>query len=126
VKEEGSMKSNMNGKGWESWSTGAKAAAIVAGVVGGAGLAVLFGFVLMWLWNGLMPAIFGLPGIGYWQGWGLLILSSILFKGTGSHGGGNREERKRKRVIRERMGECRSPEEGTADDGGADGDADRA
>jgi len=116
------MKATMNGKRWEDWSTGAKAAAIVAGVIGCAGLAVLFGFVLMWLWNGLMPAIFGLPRIGYWQGWGLLILSSILFKGTGSHGGGNREERKRKRVIRERMNECCPSEEGAAG-GAGNGDA---
>jgi len=117
------MKATMNGKGWEDWSTGAKAAAIAAGVVGSAGLAVLFGFVLMWLWNGLMPAIFGLPRIGYWQGWGLLILSSILFKGTGSHGGGNREERKRKRVIRENMNECCPSGNATTEGGGAEGDA---
>lgn len=121
------MKTNMNGKGWNTWSAGAKAAAIVAGVIGGAGLAVLFGFVLMWLWNGLMPAIFGLPRIGYWQGWGLLILSSILFKGTGSHGGGNREERKRKRVIRERMNECCPSEDGAMDEGATeDGGAGRS
>lgn len=94
------------GKGWNAWSTGQKAAAIAAGAIGGMGLAILFGFVLMWLWNGLMPRIFGLPAISYWEGWGLLILSSILFKGSGSHGGGNREERKRKRIIRERMSEA--------------------
>lgn len=114
------MMATGNGRGWKSWSVGAKAAAIVAGIVGGAGLAALFGFVLMWLWNGLMPAIFGLPRIGYWQGWGLLILSSMLFKGATPHGGGNREERKRKRMLRERMNECCASEEGTTDGGGAE------
>jgi len=41
--------------------------------------AMLFGFVVKWLWNWLMPAIFGLQMIGYWQAVGLLILSKILF-----------------------------------------------
>ncbi|RPI21304.1 MAG: hypothetical protein EHM61_25090 [Acidobacteria bacterium] len=41
----------------------------------------VFGFVVMSLWNWLMPAIFGLREIGYWQAWGLMILSRILFGG---------------------------------------------
>ena len=40
-----------------------------------------FGFVVMGLWNWLMPALFGLKVIGYWQAMGLLILSKILFGG---------------------------------------------
>ncbi len=44
------------------------------------------GFVIMLLWNWLMPMIFGLIKITYWQGLGLLALSSILF---GRMGGGN-------------------------------------
>lgn len=50
-------------------------------------LALLFGWILMLLWNWLMPEIFGLPMIGYWQAWGLILLSHLLFKGGGSHGG---------------------------------------
>jgi hypothetical protein len=47
-----------------------------------AALAVpLFGFVVMWLWNWLMPALFGLHAIGFWQALGLLILSKILLSG---------------------------------------------
>jgi hypothetical protein len=47
-----------------------------------AALAVpLFGFVVMWLWNWLMPALFGLHAIGFWQALGLLVLSKILFSG---------------------------------------------
>lgn len=37
-------------------------------------------FPVMWLWNWLMPEIFGLTTIGFWQSLGLLILSSLLFK----------------------------------------------
>jgi len=48
--------------------------------------AFLFGFVVMGLWNWLMPALFGLKVIGYWQAWGLLVLSWILFGGLrGGH-----------------------------------------
>jgi len=38
------------------------------------------GFVIMWLWNALIPMIFGLITLTYWQSVGLLILSSELFK----------------------------------------------
>ena len=41
----------------------------------------VFGFAVMWLWNWLMPALFGLHVIGYWQALGLLVLSKILFSG---------------------------------------------
>lgn len=52
----------------------------VGGLAIAAGLALLFGFILMWLWNWLMPDIFGLPIITFWQAWGLVVLSHILFK----------------------------------------------
>ncbi len=67
-----------------------------------AGLAVavlvflLVGFLLMWLWNWLMPDIFGLPTIGYWQAWGLLLLAHILVGGVRSSrngSSGSRHER---------------------------------
>ena len=66
-------------------------AAIVAMVIGGlalaAVLAFLFGWLVMVLWNALMPDIFGLPSITYWQAWGLLVLSHLLIKGGWGHGG---------------------------------------
>ena len=49
-----------------------------------------FGFVVMSLWNWLMPALFGLKLIGYWQALGLIILSKILlggFRGSAGRGG---------------------------------------
>ncbi len=48
----------------------------------------LFGFIVMSLWNWLMPALFGLKTIGYWQALGLFILSKILFGGLRGGGGG--------------------------------------
>ena len=41
----------------------------------------VFGFVVMSLWNWLMPALFGFRMINFWQAVGLLVLSKILFGG---------------------------------------------
>ena len=43
-------------------------------------VALILGFPLMWLWNWLMPGIFNLPEITFWQALGLNALSTILFK----------------------------------------------
>jgi hypothetical protein len=59
---------------------------IVLGIIGITGLAILFGFVIMWLWNWLMPELFGLPLISYWQAVGLFILLKILIGGCGGKG----------------------------------------
>jgi hypothetical protein len=69
-----------------------KALKIIGMVILGIGAAFLFGLVIMWLWNWLMPLIFGLPEVTYWQGLGLLILSSILF---GRLGGSSSESKKK-------------------------------
>jgi len=43
--------------------------------------ALVLSFVVMYLWNWLMPAVFGLRLITFWQALGLLLLSKILFGG---------------------------------------------
>ena len=43
---------------------------------------ILFGGPLMVLWNWLMPTIFGLTEITFWQACGLQLLATILFKST--------------------------------------------
>jgi sterol desaturase/sphingolipid hydroxylase (fatty acid hydroxylase superfamily) len=43
----------------------------------------VFGGVTMLLWNWLLPGIFGLPALGYWQALGLFLLCRILFSGVG-------------------------------------------
>lgn len=79
--------------------------------VGIAILAVLaataLGFVVMSLWNGLMPSIFGLKAIHFWQAVGLLVLSRILFGGF--HRGHGHHFRHRQRMIQ--RWEAMSPEE---------------
>ena len=59
-----------------------KAWAIVIGTI--IVIVLLLTLPTMWLWNWLMPVIFGLPEIGFWQAFGLLILSNILFKNSSS------------------------------------------
>lgn len=51
-------------------------------LVGVAAIAA-FGGVVLQLWNWLMPAVFGMHAITFWQALGLLALSWILFGGRG-------------------------------------------
>ena len=48
------------------------------------GVAV-FGYVLMSLWNWLVPPIIGWKAIDYWQALGLFVLARVIF-GFGGHG----------------------------------------
>jgi hypothetical protein len=67
----------------------------------------IFGFVVMYLWNWLVPSLFGGHTIGYWQAWGIIILSKILFGGFhGRSGPGGRWKHR----VRERL-EQMTPEE---------------
>ena len=65
-------------------SPGEIAGLIILAIIGISGLAILFGFIIMWLWNWLMPDLFGLTTITYWQGVGLFILFKILTGSCGS------------------------------------------
>jgi hypothetical protein len=91
---------------WEERTLQEKVALVILFVLLGIGALFLFGFIVMHLWNWLMPDIFGLPEVTYWQAWGLLLLSCILFKDFGSGSNDDkRSERKRKRKLREYMDE---------------------
>jgi hypothetical protein len=57
-------------------------------------LIALGGEIVHRLWNGLLPELFGLPAITFWQALGLLALSRILVGGFGLGGGShNRSHR---------------------------------
>ena len=64
--------------------------------------AILFTFGMGWvivaLWNVLMPVIFALPKITYWQALGLFVLARILFGRFGG-GGGWRNRMRRSRFV---------------------------
>jgi hypothetical protein len=79
-----------------------------------AGFIFLFSFFVMQLWNWLMPAIFGLHAITYWQALGILVLSKILFGGFRGRPFGGGPPWRRGRHWRERMAarwESMTPEE---------------
>ena len=54
-------------------------------VVMGIALLALFTYVVMLLWNWLVPELFSGPAINYWQTLGVLILAKILFAGFHPH-----------------------------------------
>jgi hypothetical protein len=72
----------------------------IAKVIGIIILAIIgvfvFGSIVMLLWNALMPVIFHLPLISFWQALGLLILTKILFGGF--RGGGPRAQWKKDKL----------------------------
>jgi hypothetical protein len=49
---------------------------------------LVFGFVVMHLWNLLLPPLFGFRLISFWQAVGLLILGRLLFGGFRPRPGG--------------------------------------
>jgi|HubBroStandDraft_5_1064220.scaffolds.fasta_scaffold1039943_1 hypothetical protein len=67
----------------------------------------LFGFIVMYLWNWLGPAVFGARTVTFWQALGLLVLSRIL---VGGLGGGHGDDKHRGRHLPERW-EQMTPEE---------------
>ena len=53
---------------------------IVLSVLGVIAVGLGLGLLVMALWNWLMPDLFGLEPIGYWQAVGLFVLCHLLFK----------------------------------------------
>jgi hypothetical protein len=68
--------------------------------------AALFGFIVMNLWNVVVPAVFGGRIITFWQALGLLVLTRILVGGSFRRGRFGDRQRAR-RAIWERL----TPEE---------------
>ncbi len=77
---------------------------VIAGIL-------LFGAIVMGLWNAILPAVLGVKAITYVQALGILVLSKILFggfKGRGGCHGGRHEMWKQK--IQEKFANM-TPEE---------------
>jgi len=51
--------------------------------------AFIMGFPVMWLWNWLMPAIFGLVKISIWKAIGLNMLCGFLIRSSPKISSGN-------------------------------------
>jgi hypothetical protein len=96
---------------WEDRSIPEKIFTVIGFIILGIGLLFLFGLVVMALWNWLMPEIFGLKTLTYWQAWGVLALSCILFGKIGGSGSSSKSDRKRKRELRGYMRKAQSASE---------------
>lgn len=94
----------------------------------GVGAMVLFAAVFGWLvellWNWLMPTLFGLKAITFWQAFGVLLLAKLLFGGVAPRYRGRRDERWGRR-FRERVYGAGAEQEGDADGAPMPGDRHR-
>ena len=68
-------------------------------------------FVVMGLWNALMPALFHGPILTFWQAAGLLVLSKILFGGFRGRGGHGWQGRRWRGEMWRQKWESMTPEE---------------
>jgi hypothetical protein len=66
-------------------------------------VAYIGGELVRMLWNWLLPPLFGLPEVTYWQALGLLALSRILVGGFGLGGGRHHSEPRFKQRLADRM-----------------------
>ncbi|MBN1625419.1 MAG: hypothetical protein JW944_02755 [Deltaproteobacteria bacterium] len=57
---------------------------VFIGVIFAVLFALVFGLVVKWLWNYLMPDLFGLSRIGYIQAFAMVVLAKLLFGAFGS------------------------------------------
>jgi hypothetical protein len=60
---------------------------ILLGLCAAALLAIVMALAVLYLWNWLMPGLFGLREITFLQAFALILLAKILFGGFGGHHG---------------------------------------
>lgn len=53
---------------------------LLGGFLATIGVSLLMALPTMWLWNWLMPDLFSLTEINFWQALGINVLSGILFR----------------------------------------------
>jgi fatty acid desaturase len=82
-----------------------KAYFIAKGILFGAVAGTAFTFALLLLWNWLMPLIFGLGILTFWQALGLFALSKILFGSGGHHSGSSYYKYNREKYWKEKFKE---------------------
>lgn len=70
---------------------------------------IFLGFLVMTLWNAVVPDLFGGPAVTFWQAVALLVLSHILLRGWGGWKYGWRHDRW-KRKFEEKLA-AMTPEE---------------
>jgi hypothetical protein len=100
---------------WEERTLAQKILMGIGFAILGLGMLALCAWVVMLLWNWLMPVIFGLKTLTFWQAGGLLVLTSILFKGPGRGAGPGHNEMKRKRKLKSYLQEVEAQKQDSKD-----------
>jgi hypothetical protein len=72
----------------------------------GVGFVILAVFLVMLLWNWLIPELFNGPEINFWQTAGLFILSKILLTGMPGDSSGRRSRRDWRRKYHGKYSHC--------------------
>ncbi len=54
---------------------------VIVGIVFAAIIAIVLGYVVMHLWNWLMPDLFSITTITFWQSVGVVVLARLIFGG---------------------------------------------
>jgi hypothetical protein len=67
------------------WGIGRIVALTVGGVVIACVFGLAFGWLVMILWNWLMPGLFGFKMLTYWQAFGIIILARLIVGSIGCH-----------------------------------------
>ena len=57
----------------------------LGGVILAIAFALVFAIIVQLIWNSLMPALFDLKTITFWQAFGIIILVKLLFGSFGKH-----------------------------------------
>ena len=78
-------------------------------IVIGIAAVLLFGFIVMSLWNAILPAVLHVGTISFAQALGILLLSKLLFGGF--HGGGRGGRHRRWREDMREKWEQMTPEQ---------------
>ena len=80
-------------------STVKKVVKVIAMVILGVLIFLLANYLLMRLWNWLMPDLFGVGTVTYWQALGVFVLAKLLF-GFGGGGGKSKGGTSHKKKIK--------------------------
>jgi hypothetical protein len=56
---------------------------VIGGLIFAALFALIFAVLVKLLWNGIMPAVFDLGTISFWQAFGIILLAKMIFGGIG-------------------------------------------
>jgi hypothetical protein len=83
-------------KSWHSLPKGFRIAVMaILGVCGAVLLGFLFGLFVKLLWNWLMPDLFNLKEITYWQAVGIVVLAHLIFGSFGTGKGSDSSDKKK-------------------------------